>query len=99
MHCERLGSSLIKIDFCNVTLFCYNMTVFSPAWYTLCVQHVAIVTGTLHSVVMCDLYIFPCLPVGAPPNVAKTDGSGEGDVLSQRVTGECKKYKCGRNVI
>ena len=46
-----------------------------------------------------DLYIFPCLPVGPPPNVAKTDSSGEGDVLSQRVTGECKKHKCARNVI
>ena len=30
-----------------------------------------------------------CLPVEPLLNVAETDGSGEGGVLSQRVTGEC----------
>ena len=59
-----------------------------------------LVTGTLHSVVVWDLYIFPLFArIGPPPNVAETDGNREGGMLSQRVTGECEKCKCARNVI
>ena len=42
-----------------------------------------------HSVVVCDLHIFPLFPVESPSNVAETDGSREGDLLSQTVNGEC----------
>ena len=43
-----------------------------------------------HSVVVYDFRISSlCFPVESPPNVAGTDGSGEDDVLSQTVNGEC----------
>ena len=43
----------------------------------------------MHIITVDDGTFSLCFSAMSPSNVAETGGSGKGDVLSQRVTGEC----------
>ena len=70
----------LKLSMCAKVLFLY--------WQ---LSHLYILTAAdrYHSVVVYNMYIFPCLSVESPPSVAEIGGSGKRDTLSQQVNGKC----------